>query len=276
MDNNLYTVRRKIDEGSFGDIFAIIRNTDSKEYAMKQIRYRNDFKKDPYIVSELQNLSRLVHPHIIALKDVLISSSAVNIIMELADGGNLENYIKVKGSIQETTIGEIYSKILQGVKFCHDNGIAHRDLTPSNILLTSHMDIRIADFGLSMLCRTKSGDVIMCHDFLGNTNYLAREVLQEIPHDPIPADIWTLGILLFFMIFLKLPFSGDERAIIEQHSHVQDIIKQQNSSRMFQTILLNILKIRPSRRPDISSVLDQWQVLCKQKDITGHVHRVTF
>ncbi|KAK3090625.1 hypothetical protein FSP39_013239 [Pinctada imbricata] len=228
---------------------------------MKQIRYKGHFQSDPYIVSELQNLSTLRHENIIKMHDILISPNSVSIIMELAELGNLENFIKEIKHLSDCQIYQFYSHILRGVKFCHDNGIAHRDLTPSNILLSASMDMRIADFGLSMRCRGPSGEVILCNDYLGNSLYLAKEVLQETPHDPIPADVWTLGVLLFFMLFSDLPFHGSEERIIGQHHQFHSILKSKEStigdkSTKLTSILLQIMEIVPDNRLNVSDILE--------------------
>lgn len=257
MDQKNYSVMEQFDEGGFGEIYFVTQG--QKLYALKQIRYRGKLEDDPYILGEIQSLSMLKHENIIKLHDVVITPREVNIIMEYADGGNLETFVQEvhHGILSESMIHGFFYQILCGVRHCHDNGYAHRDLTPSNILLTQECVIKLADFGLAIKARDQKGNVILCHDFLGNNSYLSPEVLSEIPYDPILSDVWSLGITLYFMLYGKEPYKGTVEDVLYQQEHgsLFPMTKTSHSSETLQHLVIFILKHTPEKRPSVANII---------------------
>ena len=149
-----YSLLAMIDYGSFGDVFKVVNQSNKQIYALKQIRYKRDFRDDPYIINELYCLTHLSHKNIVKLNEIVIEEGEINIIMEYASNENLERYLVHNRTVEPHQKYKIYSQILEGVKYCHSMDIAHRDLTPSNILLTADMVVKIADFGLAVRCFT--------------------------------------------------------------------------------------------------------------------------
>ncbi|KAH3817431.1 testis-specific serine/threonine-protein kinase 2-like [Dreissena polymorpha] len=206
-----------IDYGSFGDIFKISPSKGEKKiYAMKQIKYRGDFRDDAYIMSELYCLSRLKHRNIIALHDIVIGVNEINIIMEYAANENLQRYLLSHKDMPRGQKYDIFTQVLQGVMYCHSMEISHRDLTPVNILLTDDLVVKIADFGLAVKCISDAGSLLLCTDYIGTASYLPPEVLSQQPFLPKPVDVWSLGTLLIFIICLEVPYKGFQDDILAQ------------------------------------------------------------
>ena len=152
--NDIYKILNMIDYGSFGDIYKVKCSTDNKMYALKQIHFRGNFKDDPYIVNELSCLTQLKHKNIIQMHELVIDKCEIGIIMEYAENENLERHLFANKDMECHIKYKIYSQVLQAVEYCHSMDIAHRDLTPENILLTKDLVVKIADFGLSVKCFT--------------------------------------------------------------------------------------------------------------------------
>lgn len=149
-----YNVLDMIDYGSFGDIYKVKNETDNKTYAMKQVKFRNNFHDDPYIMSEIYCLTNLKHKNIIQLHEIVVDINELHFIMEYAVNENLERYLSDHPDMDFHQRYKIYSQVLQGLQYCHSMDVAHRDLTPANILLTEDMVVKLADFGLSVKCFT--------------------------------------------------------------------------------------------------------------------------
>lgn len=147
-----YDILEMIDYGSFGDIFKVQSESDNKIYAMKQVKFRNHFQDDPFIMSEIYCLTHLKHKNIIKLHEIVIDVNELHFVMEYAVNENLERYLSEHPDMDFHQKYKIYSQVLQGVKYCHSMDVAHRDLTPANILLTEDMVVKLADFGLSVKC----------------------------------------------------------------------------------------------------------------------------
>ncbi|XP_071132886.1 uncharacterized protein [Mytilus edulis] len=158
-------------------------------------RFRGNLNEQTYIKNEIASLSCRRHENIISFREVLVKSEEVNILMEYADGGNLEDLISEHKTLCKTLIVDIFIQILKAVDFCHKNYIAHKDITPSNVLLLRNRTIKLADVGISMKYMSSAGQPLLCDDFLGNKLYCAPEVIRGIVHDVILADLSNLCVL---------------------------------------------------------------------------------
>lgn len=143
-------------------------------------------------------------------------------VMEFCGGGDLFNLI-VKPGWKRTLLAErfcIFKQIAYGVKFLHDNDIVHRDLKPENILLNSDGLAKLCDFGVSDYGHVEplnfDSDIHLMHTYVGSPPYLPPEVMQlkdmlaneckKHPYDPFKMDHWALGMLLFCIVYLGVPF----------------------------------------------------------------------
>jgi len=95
-------------------------------------------------------------------------------------------------------------QLLAGVKHCHDNGIAHRDLKLENVLLTKEGVVKVIDFGLSHQYKATSDGTydrsVPLTDTCGSKSYAAPEVLAARGYDGYAADMWSIGVSLFAML----------------------------------------------------------------------------
>ncbi|XP_052283929.1 testis-specific serine/threonine-protein kinase 1-like [Dreissena polymorpha] len=255
-----------INYGSFGDIFKISKKQDEKIYAMKQMKYRGDFRDDAYIMSELYCLSRLKHRNIISLHDIVIDVIEIHIIMEYAANENLQRYLFSHKNMSHGQKYDIFAQVLHGVMYCHSMEIAHRDLTPVNILLTDDVMVKIADFGLAVKCISDAGSLLLCTDYIGTASYLPPQVLSQQPFLPKPVDVWSLGILLIFIICLEVPYKGFQDDILAQQrkeswvdfieikSHALDCIVPKE----ILCLLRECLRLDATERTRIEEIVCKW------------------
>ena len=104
------------------------------------------------------------------------------------------------------------TQIANGVKYLHKYGIVHRDLKPENIMITKQNNIdiiKIMDFGLSKIVSSQEKMI----DGYGTLSYVSPEVLLRVPYNK-EVDIWSLGIILFYMLCGHLPFKGSNQSIV--------------------------------------------------------------
>eukprot|EP01006_Ploeotia_vitrea_P008970 TRINITY_DN21201_c0_g1_i1.p1 TRINITY_DN21201_c0_g1~~TRINITY_DN21201_c0_g1_i1.p1 ORF type:complete len:585 (-),score=68.82 TRINITY_DN21201_c0_g1_i1:220-1944(-) len=181
--------------GSFGNVFKA-ENTNTKELvAVKQIRGHNfkDAELTHRLVRELQVLMSVSHHNLIALKDVLQSyaSETVYIITELMDFdlGNVH-----PESMTQDAIECVLTQILLGTMTLHNAGIIHRDLKPQNVVMNSHWEVKICDFGLA-------GDSLSTDktQYVVTRWYRAPEIILGMEYGA-PADMWSIGCLLFEIV----------------------------------------------------------------------------
>ena len=98
----------------------------------------------------------------------------------------------------------IFAQICLGTKNAHDRSVIHRDIKSLNILMTKRDIIKISDFGISKILFDSNS---FAQSRIGSTSYLSPEILKGNSYNT-KTDIWSLGILLFELIALSLPFVG--------------------------------------------------------------------
>ncbi|NXV73150.1 TSSK1 kinase, partial [Atlantisia rogersi] len=205
-----YRLSNTLGEGSYGKVKCAYCNRMKCNVAIKII----DKKKTPqdflekFLPREIQALKRLSHPSIIKTYEIFETSAGkVYIVMELGKKGDLLDYIKSTGAMQEDIARIKFHQLASAIKHCHDSDFAHRDLKCENILLDDDLNIKLSDFGFSkLLSWDENGRPVLSKTFCGSAAYAAPEVLQGIPCDPRISDIWSLGVILYTMVYALMPF----------------------------------------------------------------------
>jgi len=98
--------------------------------------------------------------------------------------------------------------VISGVEYMHEMGICHRDLKLENVLLDSQNNVKIADFGMSVLFEEGQTLKTRC----GSPHYMAPEIVQGKKYVPSQTDIWSCGVIFFGMVNGFMPFDGDSDA----------------------------------------------------------------
>ena len=134
--------------------------------------------------------------------------------MEYCAGGNLKEYLEKRNfNLSEQHAKELTYQLVTALQYIHSYGIVHRDLKPENILMTNNTDkahIRISDFGLARII----GHFETCKDSFGTLGFAAPEVLERKPNGQ-EADLWSLGIIIYFLLSGTIPFNAiDDKEMI--------------------------------------------------------------
>ncbi|NXW64094.1 TSSK1 kinase, partial [Eurystomus gularis] len=205
-----YILNNTLGEGSYGKVKSAYCNRLKCKIAIKIIdkkRTPQDFLQN-FLPREIEALRRLNHPSIIKTYEIFETSlGKVYIVMELAEKGDLLNYIKITGAMKEDVACIKFQQLASAIKYCHDLDFAHRDLKCENILLNEDLNIKLSDFGFSKsLSWDENRRIILSETFCGSAAYAAPEVLEGIPYDPRISDIWSLGVILYTMVCALMPF----------------------------------------------------------------------
>jgi len=155
--------------------------------------------------SEVAILKLVHHRNIIVTEQVLESKDSINIVTELVRGGELLQHIKGRSTLSEVEAYDLFIPVIRAIKYLHTMGIMHRDFKPENILCEpGFKKVKVADFGLGKL--VKDGTVLARK--CGTLVYVAPEVLSDSGYTK-PADMWSIGVIMFLVLRGKLPFQGE-------------------------------------------------------------------
>lgn len=195
-------------QGQFGKVLAGVHKEFGTRVAIKmlskaQIKTQKDVetvKKEVMFMKKLNG-----HPNILKMEDMLEDSSALYLVLELAEGGDLFDMIVAKGGFDEPNARRFFLQILAGLSHCHSLGIIHRDMKPENLLLGKDEVLKISDFGLSNILTTPEA-LLKTH--CGSEKYAAPEVMQTTDaYKGPPVDVWSCGVILYIMIGGAFPFT---------------------------------------------------------------------
>lgn len=125
-------------------------------------------------------------------------------VLEVALGGELFNFVNL-GAFPETMARMYFKQLIAGIKYIHEKGVYHRDLKFENIMLTADLNLKIADFGLSITDKDMKGKQTV-KNRAGTFAYMAPEVLDRREYVPASADIFSAGVILFTLYTGNPPF----------------------------------------------------------------------
>ncbi|KAH9766570.1 CBL-interacting serine/threonine-protein kinase 1 [Citrus sinensis] len=179
-------------------------------------------------------------------------------VLEYVTGGELFDKIASKGRLQEAEGRKLFQQLIDGVSYCHNKGVFHRDLKLENILLDSKGNIKISDFGLSALPQHFRDDGLL-HTTCGSPNYVAPEVLANRGYDGATSDIWSCGVILYVILTGYLPFDDRNLAVLYQKIFRGDFKLPKWLSPGAQNLLRKILEPNPVKRITIAGIkADEW------------------
>ncbi|XP_002742407.1 testis-specific serine/threonine-protein kinase 4-like [Saccoglossus kowalevskii] len=170
-----------------------------------------------FLPREIDVIKNLKHPNLICFLQSIETTSRVYLIMEMAENGDLLDYIKSHGAVSETQAAIWFHQLCMGIDYCHHRGVVHRDLKCENLLLNKNNNLKITDFGFARgSMKPKDGRRILSETYCGSYAYAPPEILRGMPYDPHFSDIWSMGVILFTMLFGQLPFDDSNHKTLMQ------------------------------------------------------------
>lgn len=204
-----FKFEEKIGEGGFAKVRLGRHKLSNQRVAIKvmdkaQLRKTNDL---PRVAREIDALKSLRHQNISQLYFCYENTTHYYLVLEYAPGGELFDYIVARQRCREDEARRFFRQIVCAVSYCHKMGIAHRDLKPENLLLDKQMNIKLIDFGL--IARPNNIKEDLLKTCCGSAAYAAPELIRGEKYLGEPADMWSLGILLYALLVGWLPFDDD-------------------------------------------------------------------
>lgn len=236
---------KKLGEGRFGIVYAATHRITGERWVCKKVRKQigTRGRRSEDVLREINSVASIDHPNIIKVHEYFEDADAVCQIMELCEGGDLQELIDAafhKKTIQlysEAFMKDVMRQTFQALACVHRKGLVHRDLKPQNIMLlrkhvagASTCSIKLIDFGLAEHVRPDRRHL----DHLGGTPlYMAPEAFRlELT---TKSDIWSAGVILYNLATGDYPFmaqwpvpNGLDRGwwLLETCKQIQDVDKE--------------------------------------------------
>lgn len=124
--------------------------------------------------------------------------------MEYANNGTLFDLMAKTRNLSEPNAHFYFQQLMSAMEFCHSRGIAHRDLKLENLLLTTENCLKVSDFGFARYFNNNENE--LSKTFCGSNAYICPEILKQQPYNPLLADAWSCGVILYALTTGYLPF----------------------------------------------------------------------
>jgi len=206
----LYRVGKVLGRGGFGIVHSAIRNNDGAEVAVKEI------SKDVVVVMEenipleivlLQQVADV--PGVVRLLDYFDTGNSFMIVMERFNGQDLFDFISRHGTLSENTARDIFGQVVEAVVMCKERGVLHGDIKDENILIDEKTGaVKVIDFGSG--CSWVSG---WYEEYEGTREYAPPEWVRARRYKAEGLTVWSLGILLYDMLYGDIPYVTDEEIL---------------------------------------------------------------
>jgi len=207
---DVYDVKKELGSGAFSIVKLAVHKTTKIQRAIKMIDKDSIKEKKEMLEREVDILKRIQHPNIIAVVEIYETPRYLNLVMELAIGGELFDSIVSRGKYTEKDAAKIIQQVASACEYLHSLGIVHRDLKPENLLLESKAPdarVKIADFGLSKIMEAQSVLQTAC----GTPGYVAPEVLIGEGYNQ-EVDVWSVGVIMYILLCGFPPFYADNNS----------------------------------------------------------------
>ncbi|MCJ1382527.1 negative regulator of the PHO system [Xylographa soralifera] len=197
----------KLGEGTYATVFKGRNRQTGELVALKEIHLDSEEGTPSTAIREISLMKELKHENIVSLHDVIHTENKLMLVFEYMDK-DLKKYMDSRGDrgqLDYITIKSFMYQLLQGIAFCHDNRVLHRDLKPQNLLINNKGQLKLADFGLARAfgipVNTFSNEVVTLW-------YRAPDVLLGSRTYNTSIDIWSAGCIMAEMYTGRPLFPG--------------------------------------------------------------------
>lgn len=214
-----YEIVGQVGQGGMATVYKAYHEKLDRHVAIKLMHqtflqdedFRARFSREARIVAKLE------HPNIVSIYDFSEHNNTPYLVMKFVDGMTLKRKaIKTGLTLEETA--NILTEVANALDYAHSQGVLHRDMKPSNILVDSNGRPYITDFGLARIA--EAGASTISHDMmLGTPFYISPEQAQGEKDLDSRTDIYSLGVILYELIAGRVPFSADTPYAIV-HGHI--------------------------------------------------------
>jgi serine/threonine protein kinase len=255
-----YRILAQLGQGGMATVYKAYHASLDRYVAVKALHPA--FTQDPNFLARFQREARVVakldHPHIVPIYDFAEGDGRPYLVMKYVEGETLKARLK-RGPLDGGEIQNILTSVGVALSYAHREGVLHRDVKPSNVLLAQEGRNYLSDFGLARIA--EAGESTLSSDMmLGTPHYISPEQAQGQRDLDERTDIYSFGVLLYELVVGRVPFSADTPfSIIHDHIYTplplpRDINPQVDEG-VERVLLKALAKDREDRYKDVESMV---------------------
>ncbi|XP_060780143.1 serine/threonine-protein kinase ULK3 isoform X1 [Neoarius graeffei] len=242
-----FLLTERLGSGTYATVYKAYRKTDSREAVAVKVVSKKSLNKSSMenLLTEIEILKTVRHPHIVQLKDFQWDSENIYLILEWCSGGDLSRFIRSRRILPERVARLFLQQIACALKFLHEKNISHLDLKPQNILLSGNV-LKLADFGFAQYMSPWDEQ----SSLRGSPLYMAPEIVCRRQYDA-RVDLWSVGVILYEALFGRAPFASRSYAELEEKIRSDKPIELPPGARVSRDcrdLLLRLLERDPDSR----------------------------
>jgi serine/threonine protein kinase len=205
-----YELRREIAAGATAGVYEALHTALNRKVALK-VLHRHLAGDQTFLArfeQEAKIAAALSHPNIVSVYEYGTVCDRHYIAMEYVDGFSLEHMVLKLKTVPSGAAASVAVKVCDALEFAHRNNVLHRDVKPGNILVSSAGEVKVTDFGFSRLLDGASTRLTLSNNVVGTPLYMSPEQIEggDVSYS---TDVFSLGIVVYFLVTGVPPFGGD-------------------------------------------------------------------
>jgi len=253
-----YEVEGVVGSGGIGILYRARQLRLDRPVALKLVE--PEAAREPLIRERLRREARTVaaldHPNVVPLYEAGEEDGTVYIVTRWVDGTELGTLIRRDGPLEPGRAARIAAQIASALEVAHEKGLVHRDVKPSNVIVTSEDHAYLTDFGLTKRAGSASG-LTGTEQLLGTIDYVAPEQIEGNEEDA-RGDVYGLACVLFEMLTGAAPFAGESGGMAKMWAHLNaeppSVLEQRpDVPRALDDVIRRALAKTPDARPSAAA-----------------------